>query len=377
MTQQLQKSTIRTVSELLEKQRTSIASVLPKTMTADRVIRLAITELRNNPGLLACAPESLVSCIVRSAQIGLPINSLTGTAYLIPYKNEATLIIGYRGMLTLAAQSESIEKITAHAVHEKDAFEVRYGFDEELIHIPSRDQDRGPVTHYYAAAVLEKDQKQSEVMTAQEVESIRKRSRAGNSGPWITDPIAMGRKTVIRRLFKYLPLSIEMEKALEEDDDRLSAPAEKDITPRGPFVPTGLTPSNVNVGALDVGNTTYPVIGDVETTYEEGSGQELCNEPDPVQAQHPEPIENVAVRQILDAETGEHTWYHELAGFWNHELHSDPPVLTAKGKWRRRRGTGGKPDPEPRHADDGKADQESPERSVDGIAEINESEVPL
>ena len=61
-------------------------------------------------------PASLMSAIVKASQLGLEVGSAMGHAYLVPYKTEATLIIGYRGMLALARRSGEIQSITARVV---------------------------------------------------------------------------------------------------------------------------------------------------------------------------------------------------------------------------------------------------------------------
>ena len=225
----VQKQNLATVAQMMEKSRDSIAAALPKHLTVERLSRVALGELRTNPKLLECNPTSLMSAIVKASQLGLEVGSAMGHAYLVPYKTECTLIIGYRGMIALARRSGEIQSIAARVVYARDTFELEYGLNEKLCHVPSTDEDPGPVTHVYAVAKLRDGGIQYEVMTRTEIEVIRKRSRAGGSGPWVTDWSEMARKTVMRRLFKYLPMSIEMADALavESDDDR---PSERNIT---------------------------------------------------------------------------------------------------------------------------------------------------
>ena len=217
----LEKKTLTTVSALLEQNKSALAMALPRHLTVERVIRVALSELRTNDKLLQCEPASLVSAIVKSSQVGLEIGSALGQAYLVPYGREATLVVGYRGFIALARRSGEIESLTARVVYAGDVFELEYGLEEKLRHIPSVEVDRGEITHVYAIARLRGGGKQYEVMTRPEVDAIRSRSRAGGAGPWVTDYPEMSRKTVVRRLFKYLPVSIEMADALEVDQDAI------------------------------------------------------------------------------------------------------------------------------------------------------------
>jgi len=58
-------------------------------------------------------------------------------------------------------------------------------------------------------------------MTKDEVTKIRHRSKAANNGPWVTDFDEMGKKTVFRRLSKWLQLSPEYRDALDADMDAM------------------------------------------------------------------------------------------------------------------------------------------------------------
>ncbi len=213
------KQSLVRVQDMLTKSRDSIAAALPKHLTPDRIMRVALTELRTNPNLLRCDPQSLVASIVKASQLGLEVGSALGSAYLVPYGPEATLIVGYRGLIQLARRSGEIVSLTARVVYEKDAFELEYGLEERLRHVPSTDPEQGPITHAYAVAKLVDGGVQFDVMTKAEVDAIRKRSRAGSSGPWVTDYAEMARKTVVRRLAKYLPLSVELADAIMADQD--------------------------------------------------------------------------------------------------------------------------------------------------------------
>ena len=226
--QAAEKKSYMNVADMLEKSKASIASALPRHVSADRLARVALSELRTNPTLLKCTPQSLMNCIVKAGQLGFELGGALGHAYLVPYKSEATLIVGYRGLIALARRSGEIQSLTARVVHEADDFEIEFGLDEKLRHVPSIGEP-GQMTHVYAVAKLVGGGVQYEVMTKREVDDIRKRSRAGGSGPWVTDYEEMARKTVVRRLFKYLPVSIEIADALAADAD--ADRVEVNITP--------------------------------------------------------------------------------------------------------------------------------------------------
>lgn len=195
-----------------------IARALPKHMNADRMARIVTTEIRRTPKLLACDAKSLFGAVIQSSQLGLEPGGGLGHAYLVPYGKECQLIIGYRGMIDLARRSGQMISLSGEAVYAKDRFEYELGLEPKLKHVPSIDEDRGPLVYVYAVAVLQGGGRQFIVMSRGDVERIKKRSKASNNGPWQTDYDAMAIKTVIRRLFKYLPVSIELQRAVVLDE---------------------------------------------------------------------------------------------------------------------------------------------------------------
>ena len=216
-------SSMETVRELFAKHKNQIALALPKHMTADRMIRVATTAAAKSPKLLECHPITLLGAVIQAAQLGLEPNDGTGMAWLIPFRNnkkgrmEVQFIPGYRGLISLARRSKEITRFEARVVRKDDrAFDFEYGLEPRLIHKPG--PGLGEVTHFYAVAKFTNGDVQFEVMTKEDVDKIRKRSKASGNGPWVSDYEEMGKKTVTRRISKYLPTSIELQKAVNLDE---------------------------------------------------------------------------------------------------------------------------------------------------------------
>lgn len=209
----------------LEEKARYMNAALPKHMTPERLARVALTAISSSPRLLECTKESLALALIEAGQLGLEPNGVMGQAYLVPYYNgklkryEAQFQVGYRGLIDLARRSGQITKIEARVVREGDEFLYEYGLQPKLVHRPDP-TSQGEMTHVYAIAWLKDAEPIFEVMTREEVERIRRRSKAADSGPWVTDYEAMARKTAVKRLAKYLPLSPEAEAAIEADNRR-------------------------------------------------------------------------------------------------------------------------------------------------------------
>lgn len=218
------KAKVTTIRDLLLKNQAQLQLACTKHLPAERLTRLALTCFSTTPGLLDATPRSLLGATFQCAQLGLE-PGLIGMAYLIPFRNtkagttEVQFIPGYRGLLSLARRSGEISTIQAHCVYEEDVFLYRYGLDPRLDHTPSEKPDRGPMRYVYAVCRLKDGGAQFDVMTKAEVDAHRDRySRAAKTGPWQTEYPEMAKKTVLRRLCKLLPASVELHTAVVLDE---------------------------------------------------------------------------------------------------------------------------------------------------------------
>lgn len=202
--------------------REQIQLALPRHMTPDRLLRIALTEIRRQPKLAECSSSSLLAAIFSCAQLGLEPGGALGHAYLVPYGREVQFVMGYRGMIDIARRSGLMKSISAHAVYEGDQFDCALGLTTTLKHQPDWENpnraDPSKLKFVYAVAHLADGGTQFEVMSRAEIDLIRKRSKSGSSGPWASDYAAMAQKTVVRRLFKWLPVSIELARAVGLDE---------------------------------------------------------------------------------------------------------------------------------------------------------------
>lgn len=219
-----------------------IKAALPAHMTPERMARIATTEMRKNPKLGQCEPLSFIGAVIQCAQLGLEPGSALGHAYILPFdvkkkergewivqRTDAQVIIGYRGMIDLARRSGQIQSISARVVYAGDKFSYAYGLDEHLTHVPAEGESGAP-THFYAVAKMKDGGVQFEVMSLASVHRIRDETQGYKAylaskakgykadSPWVTHEDEMGRKTVLRRLFKYLPVSVELQRAVMLDE---------------------------------------------------------------------------------------------------------------------------------------------------------------
>lgn len=199
-----------------------IAQALPKHCSADRFLRVTLTALTKTPKLADCDQASFFKCLLDLSSLGLEPDGRR--AHLIPFENrrrgvtECQLIIDYKGIAELVMRSGLVSNLHADVVCENDEFDYDKGFI--TVHRIDFKKPRGKAYAVYCVCRFRDGTEKCDVMTLDDVESIRKRSKAGTSGPWMTDFNEMAKKTVFRRLSKWLPWSPEIRNALDADDDQ-------------------------------------------------------------------------------------------------------------------------------------------------------------
>src|SRR5699024_9267882 len=226
----------KTIEDYLKQMAPAMQEALPKHLDVDRLTRLTMTTIRTTPELRNADVGSLLGGVMQAAQLGLE-PGLLGQCYLLPFQNrkkgitEVQFIIGYKGMIDLARRSGHIQSIYAHAVYENDDFEYELGLDPKLKHTPSMDADKGEYIGSYAVAHFKDGGYQMEFMPKAEIEKRRNASPGGRSkySPWNNYYEEMANKTVIRQVWKYLPISVQVQKQVAHNEG--TAREIKDITP--------------------------------------------------------------------------------------------------------------------------------------------------
>jgi recombination protein RecT len=93
--------------------------------------------LRAQPGLLRCAPETVLGAALRCAQLGLAPNDSRNQAWIIPFGTQAQFVLGYGGVMELARRAVPGLKFDGRAVYPNDEFDVDFGKDAPLVHRPA------------------------------------------------------------------------------------------------------------------------------------------------------------------------------------------------------------------------------------------------
>ena len=234
-----------TVAQLLDDPRVmrAMAESAPQHLSPQRLLRVMAQALRKTPKLGQCHPLSLLGAMITCASLGLEPNTPLGHAHLIPFEKrgkrdgqwvtegfEVNLIIGYQGLIDLSRRTGNLVSIHADVVYDNDEFSYEYGSNMHLRHRPVGGREGRKPTHAYAHAKLS-DGEAFEVLPYSEVLRIRDNAQAYKQAmiskdrgdknwattPWIAYEHEMSCKTMVRRVSKWLPKSIEFATAVQMD----------------------------------------------------------------------------------------------------------------------------------------------------------------
>jgi len=211
-----------------------VAAALPAHISADSMMRIALTEVRMNPDLQKCTVPSFMGALLKAAQAGLR-PGMFGEGFLIPRYSKKTRSMeaqfqpGYMGLAQLAYRSGEVSDIVAEAVYRGDHFTYQLGSDPRIEHVPDMEGERRDedVMAFYAVVRLRNGGKLMKVMRRPDVDAIRDRFAPTNKGgavvgPWVSDYAAMGAKTVLIQALKLAPKESErLAAALQADSDAL------------------------------------------------------------------------------------------------------------------------------------------------------------
>ena len=242
-----------------------ISQAIPKFMDADTMLRTWVQATSKNPLILKADMRQALGMFQALAFLGLPPNTPLGLAHIIPFNTkkwnpktrqrdiegvDLQMVIGYPGYIELGYRSGVVAPPHADVVYNKqlEGFEYSYGSNQRLVHNgmphdfrPGPDQT--PQYAYAHTKMRDGSGEAFEVMPWWEVESIRDGSQgykaalwakndALNAGkklppkwteaPWVKYAAEMGKKTPVRRLYKWLPRCPELRAAaaLEDAQDR-------------------------------------------------------------------------------------------------------------------------------------------------------------
>lgn len=212
---------VQEVRHAIERMAPQFKAALPAHVSVEKFVRVTLTAVQTNPQLLNADRRTLFAAATKAAQMGLLPDGREGA--IVTFKDQAQWMPMTAGVMKLVRNSGEISTWSVQAVYENDNFEFALGDEEHITHKPAL-SNRGKLIAVYSIVTMKDGEKSREVMSVEDVDAIRKRSRSANAGPWVTDYSEMAKKTVVRRHSKRLPLSTDIDGVVHEDDELFTPP---------------------------------------------------------------------------------------------------------------------------------------------------------
>lgn len=231
--------------------RAELRKVLGK-IPPEHFVRVALTAMQKQSKIMLCSPASVFQALLDCASVGLEPDGRR--AHLVPYHTKngmmCQLIIDYKGyvdLMTRPGKGNEVAFVDAAIVYDTDDFEwnmnavIRHRYELKS----DKHGKKEEAIAAYVAIRYKNGMIKYELMTRAEILSVKARSKAAGSGPWVTDELEMWKKCPLRRAAKWVPINDQTSRALEIDYDRfdtlgdMSGGSPKDDPPEVPMKDDG------------------------------------------------------------------------------------------------------------------------------------------
>lgn len=229
--------TIEHLKNFLFARKVHIQEILPKGTDAGKMVAAALLSAKNSKALLNCDPNSVFMCVMAAAELGFGLHwGVQGHAAMVPFKNKAQLILGYRGLIELMTRHPEVKNVHAGLIRKGDKWSHRATergvvFRHEAPEALELEEDERPVIGAYAVAYFVKGGCEVAVVNRKEFEKIRDgvlakvtsdsyktREQKIAESPYTTNPEAMWQKRAVRKLSKMVPMSADMARGVEHEE---------------------------------------------------------------------------------------------------------------------------------------------------------------
>lgn len=203
---------LNNIQEALMKQIAEKVGAMPEGFNKDRFILNCITLIRDmlkdkkkRENMDGISADSIALCMIKGAFLGLDF--LSGECYAIPYNKEMNFQTDYKGEIKICKKHsiQPIKDIFAKIVREGDLYDEGVEDGKQKLVFKPLPFNNGKIIGAFAIVTYTDGSMLYESMSAAEIEGVRQNySKAKDSDAWKKSSGEMYRKTVIRRLSKYI-----------------------------------------------------------------------------------------------------------------------------------------------------------------------------
>jgi len=256
------------------------AAALPSHIKPEKFQRVVMTVVQQQPDLMLADRRTLLASCLKCASDGLIPDGREAALVIFNTKNKDgswTKAVQYMpmmaGILKRIRNAGEIASVQAHVIHEHDKFVIRRGINETIEHEPLFPGDRGqPIGAYAVAKFKDGSDPVFEVMDINAINRVRNVSRAKDKGPWVDWWDEMARKTVFRRMAKWLPMDADVDAVIRRDDEAGNPTIETTAVPieELPAIEHGASKLDAIEAGIDAEAEPVPAGERVEMEWENG-----------------------------------------------------------------------------------------------------------
>ena len=161
-------------------------------------ISSVLIAVADSAALQKCTPTSVISSALRAATMRLSVEPSLGHAYLVPFKDKCTLVVGYKGIYQMALRTGQYRYLDLITVYDTDTITQN---TLTGMHALARGERSENVTGYLLYFKLITGFEKTFYMTLDEcLEHGKRYSKTfyRDDSLWKTDPEKMAKKTVMR-----------------------------------------------------------------------------------------------------------------------------------------------------------------------------------
>jgi phage RecT family recombinase len=219
------------LSHQLDNHRAEFQKLLGKEVPVDRFIRTVKNAVLQNPDLLTVERKSLITAALKAASDHLVPDGREavfniyntkvkrGTAEVYIPMAQYLPMVG--GMIKKLWQSGHVTYVDAAAVYAHDEFIYERGDLARLVHKPFGGDEPGEITAAYVVVKLTNGEMKREVMWRRDIERVREASKSPNGPGWRTWYDQFAIKSVIKRAYKQLPSTPDLDSLVEADNEAM------------------------------------------------------------------------------------------------------------------------------------------------------------
>jgi len=176
-----------------------------------------ISAVSVNPQLQSCDAKTIVAAGFLGEALNLSPSPQLGQYYMVPFKNQAQFILGYKGMMQLAQRSGQLLSLDAVDIKRGEVVRcdpIRGVYEFRAIEDPEQ-REAAETVGYYAYFEMLNGFRKEIYMTRGQMEAHARRYSASygrNTSPWQSNFDDMARKTMLRQLISKhgCPMSTDM-----------------------------------------------------------------------------------------------------------------------------------------------------------------------